>query len=194
MSIQSSELIFEAVYRHRFGFLESVVTTENVDLFSCDEDEGKTLLMASTELNDPYLLHLLLMRGANPYLRTGLRRDNALLWCCKYGTGKALCAIVKQMLKDGMLDVDMPNGEGDTAVLLAAAHGRRDILTVLLKYRPDLHRRNKRSENVFDLLLRMDSPGSNAAMSLLASHAAGILLERARRGVWGGCREPEKSA
>ncbi len=142
--------IFQEIENNNIEFVKKFFKSEiNIrDIFS--DDEGKTPLMAATEVEGTLMLQTLLDLGCDLFQATTERGDNVLTWCAKWGFVENFDFLAKQM--NGNFNINYQNGEGNTPLILAAYYGNSLMMRNIAKYEPDIYIKNSDGETVLDIL------------------------------------------
>ena len=101
--------------------------------------QGNSLLLRSIIRNDFGFAHELVKNGANVHLRN-ITGQNALMLTAKAGD----VYFANDLLKAGARVDDQSPRTGDTALHIAARAGNTEMVSMILKYSPDLDLLNRR--------------------------------------------------
>jgi ankyrin repeat protein len=156
--------------------------------------EGTTPLMRAARTGDVEVMRLLLARGANPAAR---RKDLATaLHLAATGRGGGLPTGPRtipgasnleavKMLAEAGLDVNAFNGNGQTALHIAAQRGADEIVTALVDLGAELTLRDKQKRTPLDLALGVGIRGRNPEDDVPIRESTAALLREfmAKRGL-----------
>ncbi|XP_067653124.1 ankyrin-3-like [Haliotis asinina] len=105
--------------------------------------DGLTPVMHSASQGKNEVFDILVKNGAN-LSDTDVDGSNILHWACRGGNAK----IVNYILFQNIADINSKNGDGETPVLLAAWHGRREVFDVLVVNGANLSVVDKNGDNI----------------------------------------------
>ncbi|XP_067653126.1 ankyrin-3-like [Haliotis asinina] len=119
-----------------------ILIQSSLDINSkCDDETTPVMHAAAQGKNEVF--DILVKNGAN-LSDTDVDGSNILHWACRGGNAK----IVNYILIRNIADINSNNGDGETPVLLAACHGRREVFDVLVVNGANLSVVDKNGDNI----------------------------------------------
>ncbi|XP_046560779.1 putative ankyrin repeat protein RF_0381 [Haliotis rubra] len=122
------------------------VLTRKVLYTNSTDNNGITPLMLAAGYGNQVVFHFLIERRANTLARDDADRT-ILHWACQGGNVK----IVDGILTQNIVDVNSNDGEKTTPLLLAAYHGKRDVLVLLIEKGAYISAVDHESKNILHL-------------------------------------------
>ncbi|XP_071094679.1 putative ankyrin repeat protein RF_0381 [Haliotis cracherodii] len=157
----STKLLEYACKSGAADLVKCVLNLPKVDI-NCDLSDGATPLLYVALLGNTKVFKLLVRKGAD-VTKVDDYKENILHRSCKKGN----LEIVRYVLTQNMVDINSKQGEGMTAVLLAAQSGTRDVFDLLTEEGADLSVVNTDGENVLHLACR---EGNEDIVKYVLSH------------------------
>jgi len=136
---KDARTILEVAEHHRHPHLVDFLVHAGADPNRVVGKQGNSLLMRSIVRNDSGFAHELVKNGADVHLRN-IAGQNALMLAVKAGD----VYLANDLLKAGARINDQSPRTGDTAFHIAARAGNTEMMSMLLKFFPDLDLLNRR--------------------------------------------------
>jgi len=135
-------LIFATINRNRKIVKLLIKYGANINLI---DRFGKTAFMYAIQNVDLLMIRLLLSRGADPNIAMIWNNYTPLMSAVQIGDIK----LVKLLLQDNRIDVNIQNIEHNTALILALINEHYDVVKILVEAKSDLNIKNGQGYNAF---------------------------------------------
>eukprot|EP00210_Caulerpa_lentillifera_P009126 g8700.t1 len=146
-----STALHDAVTEGHIDIVRSILRTRpSKDQLNLKDKSEMTALGCAITADRLKIVRLLLKFGCNPCLFYRGTIRNCLLHWAAYN-GSKLC--LKHLLEAHLIDVDMKNSQGTTALHVAAMKGNIEIMQILINYGADISATTKEGDNVLHLAL-----------------------------------------